>query len=159
MRTKILITGAESTGSVLCAKTIAKAIDYNCIWDGYGKHEINNYSLYHVSMPTGKPPKFPYVAFDEYDYIVICTRDVNVSILSKKNRFKKSREQCESEMSTAKYVLTGLMHNHPCYFIFNYETFMYLGYTYLHILYNFLGIKSTYMPKLNDGNKKYISEC
>lgn len=42
------------------------------------------------------------------------------------------------------------------YYIWSYETFMFLGKDYLKLLYKFIDIESEFMPDISDGNRERI---
>ena len=74
------------------------------------------------------------------------------------SRIKKNdpRDITEKRNQKARKIMIEIMQKEP-FFIWSYESFMFLGEPYLKILYQWLGIKSNYMPEINDGNKKYYS--
>lgn len=156
MGKNIIVLGTESSGSTLIAVTIARALGIEN-YEGRQWSEENEKEdkVCHNSLPAGKEikewPNIDKFALPNRSF-VLCTRDKNCIILAEKSQgIKAATEQNEK----AKKIMTKFLETERC-FIWSYETFMFLEDAYLKILYNFLGINSTYMPKLKDGNEKYI---
>ena len=51
-----------------------------------------------------------------------------------------------------------VMHGDIPYFIWSYESFMFLGSDYLQNLYQFLGVESDFMPELRDANEGKVKK-
>lgn len=160
-----IITGPESSGSVFIARVIAhvvgKDVQYKA-WEGYkwnGKIG-DDLVILHLSQPAGK--EFFDLAwfqktFADYDrYFILTTRDVNVIKSSKKQRFKKSEKKAVLDQEKSKAILADIIQNEK-YFIWNYETQIYLKESYFQSLYHFLGITSDFFPPdLSDANAKHL---
>ena len=70
----------------------------------------------------------------------------------------KSVAQVEQESMKAKEIMIHIMQSGQKYFIWSYETFMYLGQAYLDQLYKFLAIDSDFCPDLEDANRNRITK-
>ncbi len=161
----ILVTGPESTGSRLIARTIATAIGICNFeeWDGHGDRKSETDFVMHRSLPHNDPPNWidideikNGVAKDYTFYVIFCTRDIHIIARSKVFRFIKSNKVIQLEARNAKTIISDHLNNNS--FIWSYETFMYLKEAYLQRLYQFLDIKSEFMPSIEDGNQKYIKD-
>jgi len=156
----IIITGPESSGSAFIAKTIGKAVGLKN-WDGYGEAIFSDLRILHQSQPY--KTRFQYADYPEYKfyypqydrYFVLTTRDVSIVDRSKKNRFKASTYSLIHNRIRSKAILSNIIKQDK-FFIWNYETMIYLGKPYFDLLYKFLGIESNYYPKVKDGNRKYL---
>ena len=160
----MLVTGPESSGSRLIARTISKALDISEFeeYDGRGVNYKSKHKVHHVSLPSGTNCEYLNIkawvdANKEFDvYLVIATRDINISNNSKIQVHNKKRKQAERENLFAKMIINDVLKSEINYFIWSYETFMFLKQDYLNNLYEFVGIKSDFMPTLKDGNIKYV---
>ncbi len=174
----IFVIGPESSGSTLLAQIISAALNGDQEWSGRGfnccnkgkcdadngymfPHEEVEHLVCHRSMPFLQEAVWPPIEKwkEHYDAtFVISTRDTTISKLSVVNRFNRSPETVEAHQERARKDITQLLKEDSKTFLFSYETFMYLGDAYIQELYQFLGIKSDYMPEsLRDGNLKYVS--
>jgi hypothetical protein len=142
-------------------------------WQGYGfckKKKINENSesddiiILHRSQPYLQHNKYCDLnefkeLFKEYDlFFILCTRYHIISNDSKKNRFQRTPEQIVDNCNMSKKILTEITKTEK-FFIWNYETMLYLQESYFDLLYNFLEIKkdNMYYPEdIFDGNIKYI---
>ena len=162
-----IITGPESSGSVFISKIIAyslgatKNIDD---WNGYGycnsiKSDIK---ILHRSQPWGGRNKyFTLQQFNEEFkgmdlYFILTTRYQEFSNISKKSRFNSSDKDIVNNLSQSKFILSEIIESNEKYFIWNYETMLYLNEVYFDLLYNFIGSSIKHYPKCIDGNIKYI---
>jgi len=164
----VFVVGPESTGSKLISRILADAlgvVQYSQ-WDGTGCVDNGKDKLCHRSLPYGIPPRYPDIADwinkhrDDYElFFVITTRDITLSETSRIKRFPKNLGQVRRETKHAKMIISELLKsNNKCY-IFSYETFMFLQIDYLRKLYEFLGIDSTFIPELIDGNVRRIRQA
>lgn len=166
--TTAIVTGNECTGSTLIAKTLAYALmDIKWDdWDGRGWCIREFSRVYHKSLPYGKDSKWPDLISEaraETDIgkrvvFILCTRDSNIVLKSKMNRFNKTYQDSYDELVFAKQLMVTYMKSRFDYFIWNYETFINFGHIYLQKLYDFLGVRCTFCPGLTDGNTKYLKE-
>lgn len=164
----IVIIGPESSGSTLIAKTCAMAIDSN-IAKKFNSGDIltlHNHVVIHKSLPEHLPPIFPDIRhiISEYElknfkvHVILCTRDITISQYSRIRKFLKPKNQTKEESKKARSIMLDIMETHDSWFIWSYETFMFLGELYLQRLYHFLAIESNYYPNITDGNKKSIEK-
>lgn len=152
----ILVIGSESSGSNLVAKTIARAIDIK--WDGYGEKLTPIGLIEHSSIPTGSNKHWMGIEdmITDRTHVIITTRDMTASALSKKQRWP-FKQYPEAEVMFAYKMINKIIPKTNNY-IFSYETFIAMGYVYLNLLYDWLEINSSYCPELIDGNKKYYAD-
>ena len=172
MKKAYIITGPESSGSVYISKIIAYVLgetkDMN-EWGGYGfckKNEPGNNDIIilHRSQPYLQHDKYCDLnefkeMFKDYElFFILCTRYHMISNHSKKNRFQRTEEDLLDNYDISKKIL-GEITKTEKFFIWNYETMLYLNESYFDLLYNFLEIKTEnryYPTDIFDGNIKYI---
>lgn len=176
----VLVTGPECSGSKLIAKTIAHAmgiINFNT-WSGIGwsnsRNKLGNIEhsdardalrnnidvVCHRSIPYAQGE---YLDIDDFvkviegfdRYFVLTTRDQSVVNISKHRKTKKNKKRLSIEKNRSRKTLIKII-NEQRFYIWSYETFMYVGKPYLKNLYNFLGVDSNFCPNTVDGNSKYI---
>jgi hypothetical protein len=167
MRPKcIFIIGSPCSGSKLIAKIIAHVLG-GCkygSWDGMKWAKSKNKNLVcHFSMPAGDikkewPPINKWIKKygDAYDLCFILT--VRDSSCSSKSRLKHrtSLKVQQEENKQIKANMQKVIDSGAKYFIWSYETFMFLRGMYLQELWKALDIESNFIPELKDGNIKYI---
>jgi len=165
----IIVVGPESSGSMLIAKICAHALDLAEFGDwngvgGIGDDKVGD-KVIHRSLPYGDPPIFPNIKnwIEEYGnshelYFVLTTRDISMSEVSRHNRWSKTFKQSTVESDKAREILTGIMKDESDldYIIWSYESFMFLKEDYLQTLYDFIGVKSDFIPKLIDANRRKV---
>lgn len=157
---KILVIGPERTGSMLVAKIIAHVTGVKSFgsWPGGGKVKNDEHEIYHVSLPRNRQNReYPQVnlLIDESTHVIITTRDNNISIASKQQRFTKFSNHAKQENIIAQNMLQAFL-SHEKVFICSYETLVYYKLYYAKLLYHFLGIESDFIPEIYDGNQKYL---
>lgn len=163
----IFVIGTESSGSMYIAKIISHVLgvqEYGT-WDGgaWSASENSKNLVCHRSQPYGADNTFSDIKkwneeYSEYDIkYVICTRDITISEFSRKKRWpNRNFNKFPDESNKAKNIIYYVMNNNS-YMIWSYETFMFLKEPYLFSLYNFLDVKSNFIPRdIKDANKKYI---
>ncbi len=162
----IIVVGPESSGSTLVANIFAHVLgmhDFN-EWDAAGWCDNGYDMLCHRSLPYGRyPPRFPNIDRwiskykDDYDLsFILTTRDITISEVSRFYRWGKPFEQSKEESDKARELMVKIMNSGQKYFIWSYETFMFLQKDYLDLLYRFLDIETDFMPDLKDGNVSKI---
>ncbi len=158
----IFILGPESSGSRLISKIIAHALEIQNFdsWNGSGWMYSKTHKICHESLPAGDESKFPdidgWISENRENYelnFVLTTRDITISECSRIDRFAKPLHQVQKESAIARKIIRDILHNEFKTMFWSYETFMYMGNTYLELLYNFLEIDSDFFPVLVDGNK------
>ena len=93
---------------------------------------------------------------------MLCTRDIHISERSRLFRSKLvpglnlSPQQFRDDSLKARKIIIDVMGRKLDYFLWSYETFLYLGRDYLRSLNRFLGVDADFMPKVQDGNVKYL---
>jgi len=155
---RVLVISPESCGSKLVAKIVAHVLGIKKYgdWFGGGKVFTEKDEVYHVSLPRTKKREFvdikPLVSWSTH--IVVTTRDHNISADSK-CQYCETIEQAIQENEIAKSMLEPILQYRKT-FVFSYETFIYYRLTYLKLLYRFLGVESSFIPSLHNGNRKYL---
>jgi len=169
-----IVTGPASTGSVFISKVIAQAcglthkakcgnLGYTLGLKPYGCAGKNTLLL-HISQPYRS--KYLYCdlkgfrsALEGYDLkFVLTTRDRTIIDESKVARFPWAQEANKHNYEKSKEILRDIIRNEK-YFIWSYETMIYLDSVYFDLLYEFLEISPPLYPdNIKDGNKKYITE-
>ncbi|MFZ4520872.1 MAG: hypothetical protein ACOYNC_04165 [Bacteroidales bacterium] len=158
----VFVIGPESSGSKLIARICSHALGIKQFedWNGTGWSDNGNHKVLHRSLPYDNPPKFPdideWISANEKEYelyLILTTRDITVSEFSRLKRWGKSSSQSIEETEKARIIMTSVMKREIAFFIWSYETFLFLGKDYLDCLYKFLGINSDFIPELIDGNR------
>lgn len=170
----IIITGPESSGSAFISKVVAnylgatKNIDD---WTGKGFcNSINkNIEILHRSQPSNKADE--YFNLENFQklkkkyenceiYFIITTRYHLISGLSKKKRFNRTNNEISDNLIESKKILGKIIKSKEKFFIWNYETMIYLKEHYFDLLFKFLKHNNEFFsyPKVKDGNFKYIKE-
>ena len=162
-----IITGPESSGSVFISQVIANYVGATKNindWNGHGycKSLKPNIKILHRSQPSGNANRFTTLKqikeeCKEMDlYFILTTRYHECSNLSKVNRFKRSEKDIINNMEKSKSILSEIIKSNEKYFIWNYETMLYLNEIYFDLLYNFVEGINKHYPKIKDGNIKYL---
>jgi hypothetical protein len=91
-------------------------------------------------------------------YVVICTRDITISEKSRLNRMSfRTPEDVSKHSVKAKEIINDILKKYNNWFIWSYETFMYLEKEYLLQLFKFLKINpNDFQFVIKEGNCKYI---
>ncbi|MCH9630554.1 MAG: hypothetical protein S4CHLAM37_05550 [Chlamydiia bacterium] len=158
-----IITGTESSGSMFISRVIAYVLGLSESWEGYGMlgKPGDQTVVVHRSIPYDSGS---FMALNDYKklledykfYFIVCTRDMKISCLSAKRRFKRSASEVQSHHLKAKEILSEILNKEEA-FIWSYETQLLLKEAYYQKLYEFLEVESDYLPPhLFDANDKYI---
>lgn len=165
-----IITGPESSGSVFISKVLAYALGATKNiddWDGYGhcKSVNPNIKVLHRSQPYCYKDQYCNLKqfreeFKNMDlYFVLTTRYHAFSNISKSNRFNRTNEDIMNNAKESRIILSEIIKSGEKYFIWNYETMLYLKEVYFDLLYKFIGSNSKYYPQnVSDGNIKYVKK-
>jgi len=163
----VFVIGPESSGSMLIARICSHVLNIQRYgeWNGVAWSDKGSHKVCHRSLPYGNPPQYPdikrWVSENEKDYdlyFILTTRDITISEISRFNRWSKPIEQSQLESAKAKEIIATVINAGHSFFIWSYETFMYLEGSYLDILYQFLGVKSDFIPELIDANPGKIGQ-
>lgn len=163
----VFATGPESSGSRLVAKICSHVLNIQKYgdWNGVGWSNSDHHKVCHRSIPFGIPPRFPnlekWISENEKDYeiyFILTTRDTTISEFSRIERFPKTLAEVRKDSKIAKELMKQAINSGHKYFIWSYETFMFLREEYLKSLYSFLEVESDFIPLLRDGNEKRIRE-
>lgn len=170
-RKHIIVTGTESSGGSLVARTIAHAFGVLHFddWDGMGPNAVTNQivKVQHISLPAGNPSKFPnvreWIFGDDEDgprFFVLTVRDNGISIRSKMRRAEAyselTLEEAQRDNARAASLLAEIASSHRPHLFFSYEALIFLGNVYLQDLYRFLDIESEFVPPMVDANARYL---
>ncbi|MFZ0564856.1 MAG: hypothetical protein WAM28_01520 [Chlamydiales bacterium] len=168
----ILVTGPESSGSKYITWVISKAVYQDRPRDHWGSDGLIWYSdgktlIAHHSQPTLRPPLFRTLCELKNllpqqcpIFFVIPTRDHSIVALSKQRRFNAKNQwgkgiEIQHEQISREILEEILLKEKAM--VWSYETFIYLGNSYLKKLYEFLEITTDYFPNnTRDENAKYI---
>jgi hypothetical protein len=92
-------------------------------------------------------------------YFVLTTRYYAFSNISKRNRFNRTNEDIANNSKESRLILSEIIKSSEKYFIWNYETMLYLKDVYFDLLYKFIESDSKYYPQnVVDGNIKYVKK-
>jgi hypothetical protein len=163
-----IIIGPGATGSVFISKIISYVVGKSKKfgdWDGYGQlGKVGDEIIcIHKSQPSGLKGEMVFASIEKikekligYElYFIITTRDMSCSLASQISRKFPAKK---GHYIKSKEILSKVIQNER-FFIWNYETFVYLKEVYLYLLYNFLEVSSDFVPgEIKDGNKKYFSK-
>lgn len=161
----VFVLGPESSGSMLIAKICSHVLGIHEYgeWSGVAWSHKGRHKVCHRSLPHGYPPIFPnieeWISENEKEYdihFILTTRDISISELSRFHRWAKPFKQSRDESVKAREIMITIIHSRQAYFIWSYETFMFLKKEYLNCLYLFLGVKSDFIPSLIDTNRSKV---
>ena len=145
----VLVIGRESTGSKLIAKIIAHILgvaDYGS-WEGHdwaSENRDGNIVL-HQSLPNDKD----WIDVDKfiddnpgYEYfVVLTTRDKTLAKQSRIETYNNEHVEMDGEGLIAKDIMLSIINSDKNYYVWSYESFMFLGLDYLNPIFKFLGIE------------------
>ena len=163
----IIVTGPESSGGSLVARTIAHVLGvshYND-WSGMDPHTVSDKYLkvQHTSLPASRPAVFADVqkwiygdGGDVHISFVLTVRDNGISIRSKMRRAEMALDEAENHNVRAAQLMAEIAASHRPHLFFSYESLIFLGSAYLKELYRFLGVDSDFVPPLIDANTRYL---
>lgn len=166
--TVIIVTGTESSGSKFISKNIAYSLGITKTlesWSGGGKITKGDITIFHKSQPATSADRYTelsqiYKKFPDHQYFfILTTRYYKISNSSKVNRFKRSNKQLIDNLANSRRILKEIIKSGEKYFIWNYETMLFLEREYFDCLYDFLHIDQPlrqYPTNIKDGNEKYL---
>ncbi|WP_417608711.1 hypothetical protein [Owenweeksia hongkongensis] len=173
----IFVIGPESSGSTFIAKVISTALNGDTGWNGRGFNCCNKWDcdrengftkscsevkhlVCHRSLPFGEISQWPPISEweDFYDAnFILCTRDASISSNSVLDRMKRTQKSRNLNLLKSTEIIKDIIGSESKSMIWSYETFVLLQEAYLKQLYDFLKIKSDYLPdSIIDANSKYI---
>ncbi|KNC51551.1 uncharacterized protein AMSG_07451 [Thecamonas trahens ATCC 50062] len=168
-----VVVGIESSGSRLTAKSLAAALGIMDGWDGLEdignrKHHVFHRSLPHGNRDVGVRGSFPEIptlvaslerSFEDV-FVVLTVRDAHIEQCSKLNMHNGGDSTTNVwEMQHGRELVRSLMAAGYVDVVVSYEALMFIGEPYMYSIYDKLGIKSSYMPRLVDANHRYIRPC
>lgn len=168
----VIVIGPESSGTLFICRILVATLGIrksivDAKFGNYGSLENDTDKVYHISLPTS--PRAVFMDIKEIInaekkkykdvHVVICTRDINISEKSRLNRMSfRTIEDVKNHSQKAKEIIADLIVDENIeWFLWSYETFMYLKEDYLKQLFKFLNVSSgiTEYP-IVDGNVKYL---
>lgn len=181
----VFVVGPESSGSMLTAKIVAHVLNVRLygLWNppvGWSHSDLPRGrvsdavhsrvvesgidAVCHRSLPYGRDgdmypdlDRWCSMNGDAHIQFVITTRDISIVDRSKRRRFNRSEQMCRENRHASRQFIGSVIQKKLPYFIFSYETLVYLREDYLRQLYGFLGVESGFVPPdLFDGNERYI---
>ena len=164
----VLVIGRASTGSKLIAKLMAHILgvtEYGT-WEGHDCPIENNSEniVIHKSLPNDRDWPDVNGIISEYPdheiYIIITTREETLAKQSRTDTYHWTEEQEENDKFLSKNIISSVMNSGNKFFIWSYETFMFLGIDYLISLCKFMGIEEPEIPDYDfiDANPKRIRD-
>ena len=168
MKRLIIVTGFESSGSVFAARIVSFVLG-KCSkfgdWNGYGWNGKYGEKLVivHRSMPYMRNPKRwindlenEIALLKDYSReFIICTRDLNISRISRIKRFGGIHSEYKNDDKRAAEIFSRIISEEK-YFILNLETALALGDAYYQGLFAWLNVETNFSPKVIDVNNPYI---
>jgi hypothetical protein len=89
-------------------------------------------------------------------YFIITTRYNYFSNISNSDRFNRTNQELNDNFNNSKRIICDIIKTEN-FFIWNYETMLFMPETYFKLLWNFLKIETDYFPlNIKDGNFKYL---
>ena len=170
MKRLIIILGFESSGSVFAARIVSFVLG-KCAkfgdWNGYGWNGKYGEELVivHRSMPYMRNPKRWFndleneiALLEDYSReFIICTRDLNISRISRIKRFGGIHSEYKKDDKRAVEIFSRIISEEK-YFILNLETALALGDAYYQGLFAWLNVETNFSPKVINVNKPYIKQ-
>lgn len=165
-----IITGPECSGSSFIAQVVAHACGVDNVfqqWDGRG--QVGNVGdkviVLHRSQPYG--PECTFINLREIEGVyegyelrfILTTRDRSISAVSNLRRRNRSAELQAHHEQRALMIMREIMASNHRFYIWSYETFMFLRNSYLKLLYDFVDTDTPFYPpddSIVDANKKYV---
>ena len=166
-----IITGPECSGSSFIAQVVAHACGVDSVfqqWDGRGQlGEIGDkIIILHRSQPYG--PECDFISLREFEGMyegyelrfILTTRDRSISAVSNSKRRNRTPELQAEHEQRALTIMREIMASDHRFFVWSYETFMFLRHSYLQQLYlTFVETDTPFYPpdcSIVDANKKYV---
>lgn len=162
MKKSFLITGLESC----CTRYVSILIALNLgliknqkNWDGHETIENENFLIEHKSLPHGARDNFIKKNYwQNYDVIIIPTRDWNCSLISKSKSHQKNKILAEKEHKQGQYILKQIVESDKTVAIFSYESAFILGESYTKKFLKSIDVPFVSNLNLLDINKKYLKQ-
>lgn len=158
---KFLVTGLESSSTKIVSKMIAQnlnLVDHVDNWDGHDFVSDENNSVVHRSIPHGAEDYFIDDDFiEEFDFIVLCTRDWNCSLLSKIEHHEHNAIKANQQHVRGIQVIKNIL-NKKEVFIFSSETAFLLQEAYTIPFLSSIGIDNPEHTNFENPNRKYLKE-
>ena len=158
---KYLIIGLESSSTKILTKLVAcnlKLIDEVDNWDGHEFVCDEENLVVHRSIPHGPEDTFIDQEFvNDFDYVILCTRDWNCSLLSKIESHEHNVIKANEQHKKGINLVKSFLENNNV-FIFSSETAFLLQEHYTKIFLNSIGILDARHLYFENPNRKYIKE-
>jgi len=158
---KYLVTGLESSSTKIVTKLIAynlDLIDDVSNWDGHEFVCDEENLVVHKSIPHGPEDIFIDQSFiDNFDYVVLCTRDWNCSLLSKIENHQHNVIEANDQHLKGIEVIKNFVGKNNV-FIFSSETAFLLQEHYTKNFLKSIGVLYTKHLYFENPNRKYIKD-
>lgn len=158
---KYLVTGLESSSTKIVTKLIAynlNLIDDVSNWDGHEFVCDEENLVVHRSIPHGSEDTFIDQSFiDNFDYVIICTRDWNCSLLSKIESHEHNVIRANEQHLMGTEVIKNFIDGDNV-FIFSSETAFLFQEYYTRNFLRSLGILNAKHLYFENPNRKYIKD-
>jgi len=158
---KFLVTGLESSSTKIVSRMVAQnlnLIDNVDSWDGHDFVFDDNNLVVHRSIPHGIDDYFVDDEFIEgFDFIVLCTRDWNCSLLSKIEYHEHNVVKANQQHVQGIEVIKNIS-NKKKTFIFSAETAFLLQESYTVPFLKSIGIDNPKHINFENPNRKYLKE-
>jgi len=158
---KFLVTGLESSSTKIVSRLIAQnlnLIDHIDNWDGHDFVFDENNLVIHRSIPHGIDDYFVDDQFlEEFDIVVLCTRDWNCSLLSKIEHHEHNVVKASTQHMDGIKVIKNIL-NKKEVFIFSAETAFLLQDSYTAPFLKSIGIENPKHTDFENPNRKYLKE-
>lgn len=160
---KYIVIGLESTGTRIVSQMIAnnlEIIEDISEWDPYNSDDVLNdyYLVTHKSLPHSERDNYISLEeIDQYDYIIITTRDWSCSLVSKLENHQPDPASAIDEHKVGASIMRQITDflSHKVY-IFSIESAVILQDVYIEYFLKQLDIKLNHRVDFYDLNKKYI---
>ena len=158
---KYLVTGLESSSTKIVTKLISynlNLIDDVSNWDGHEFVCDEENLVVHKSIPHGLEDTFIDQNFiNNFDYVILCTRDWNCSLLSKIESHEHNVIEANNQHLRGVEIIKNFIGNDNV-FIFSSETAFLFQESYTKNFLNSVGILDARHLSFENPNRKYIKD-
>ena len=168
----IIITGFASSGTFFAAQIISFVLgkcskfgDWDVMTDKWNGEYGEELVIIHRTMPSGRNPKKwiddlenEIALLKDYSReFIICTRDLNISRMSRIKRWGGSHYEYQHDDRRASEIFSQIISKERC-FILSLESAFALGDAYYQGLFAWLNVETNFSPKVLNVNKTYIKQ-
>lgn len=157
---KVFVTGLECSCTKIVAKIIADNLEIQDAehYDGNGNIADDTHFVSHNSLPASSNRIFKKPKSQDWDHIVIVTRDYNCSLLSKMKNDHDNEKIYHREHIKGCKILKEIV-NYDNGIVFSYESWQVIGKNYCEVFLKSLGIAYKYKIaplEINGKHLKYL---